>query len=159
IPDPFTTDPGSRLYRTGDLGRYLSDGRIHFEGRADDQVKIRGFRIEPGEIQAVITSHPQVRQAYVIAVTRPSQGLQLVAWYAVEPTAELSLKELRAWVEQRLPNYMRPAAYVSVEQLPLTSHGKVDRLRLPTPEEGSADHRPTLSSAPHGAVERTLARI
>jgi amino acid adenylation domain-containing protein/non-ribosomal peptide synthase protein (TIGR01720 family) len=135
IPHPFATEPGARLYRTGDLGSYLPDGRLQFKGRADDQVKIRGFRIEPGEVRHALAQHPSIAQAHVMPVEWQPGQPRLVAWYVSDSRErELPPFELREWLERRLPRYMHPSRYVCLESMPLTSHGKIDRRRLPLPD-------------------------
>ncbi|HEU4558943.1 MAG TPA: non-ribosomal peptide synthase/polyketide synthase, partial [Longimicrobium sp.] len=152
VPDPFGGTPGARLYRTGDVARWLADGRIEFLGRNDFQVKIRGFRIEPGEVEAALASHPEVRQARVLArEDRPGEK-QLVAYVV----GAVDTGELRAHVRQSLPEYMVPAAFVVLEALPLTPNGKVDRDALPAPEFASAEE---TYVAPRTPVEEVLARI
>ncbi|WP_143064682.1 non-ribosomal peptide synthetase, partial [Streptomyces colonosanans] len=130
----FVADPygpaGSRMYRTGDLVRRRTDGNLEYVGRADQQVKIRGFRIEPGEIEAALTSHPQVAQTAVVA-----RQDRLVA-YAVSTTEEP--ERLRAYLRERLPDYMVPSAIVTLDALPLTPNGKLDHAALPEPEFGGA---------------------
>ena len=133
IASPFAG--GERLYRTGDRVRWREDGTLLFAGRADDQVKIRGYRIELGEIQAQLLNHPGVRDAVVIARGQGEQGRQLVAYIESAPELALDSRELRAYLERRLPKYMVPAAYVLLEQLPLSANGKIDRQRLPAPAE------------------------
>lgn len=121
--------PG-RMYRTGDLVRRKPDGTLFFLGRTDDQVKVSGFRVEPGEVEAALASHPGVtRSAVVVRETQP--GLKHLVGYAV---SKAEPAELRAWVASLLPDYLVPAAVVTVEELPLTANGKVDRKALPSPE-------------------------
>ncbi|HEX9937152.1 MAG TPA: amino acid adenylation domain-containing protein, partial [Longimicrobium sp.] len=152
VPDPFG-EPGARLYRTGDLGRWRPDGTIDFLGRADTQVKVRGFRIEPGEIEARLAEHEDVREAVVLA--RETAGdRQLVAYYTGEA---VETDALRAHLSQRLPEYMVPAAYVHLEALPLTPNGKVDRRALPAPGDDAYARRGY--EAPVGETERALAEI
>ncbi|PSB40959.1 non-ribosomal peptide synthetase, partial [Chamaesiphon polymorphus] len=133
IPNPFSSDESARLYKTGDLARYLPDGNIEFLGRIDNQVKIRGFRIELGEIEAVLSTHPQVQQAVAIA-TEASPGHKRLVAYLVTSDESLSSSQVRVFLKQRLPEYMVPAAIVTLDSMPLTPNGKVDRNALPTPD-------------------------
>ncbi|MFH9794693.1 amino acid adenylation domain-containing protein [Streptomyces virginiae] len=132
VADPFA--PGERMYRTGDLVRRTRDGRIDYLGRTDHQVKIRGFRIEPGEIEQALTLHPAVRQAVVTPHESADGDRRLAAHCAVAaPSPELAL-ELKRFVAQTLPAHMVPAAVVTLDALPLTGSGKVDRRALPAPD-------------------------
>jgi amino acid adenylation domain-containing protein len=127
IPDPFGA-PGDRLYRTGDRGRHRPDGVLELLGRIDLQVKIRGQRVEPGEIEAMLRSHPEVREAVVAALGEGEP--RLAAWLVADGTGA---DDLRAFLAERLPASMVPADWAFLDALPLTLHGKVDRSRLPDP--------------------------
>jgi amino acid adenylation domain-containing protein len=155
VPDPMASRPGGRLYRTGDLARYRADGTIEFLGRADDQVKIRGHRVEPGEVEAVLTQHPAVREAVV--VTREpagaSQTHSLVAYVVPSHPDGAEAAGWRRFLAERLPEYMVPSGFVVVDALPLTPSGKVDRRALPEPDA-------LLSSGPgYVAPDSALAAV
>ena len=142
-----------RLYRTGDLGRYLPDGNIEYLGRIDHQVKIRGFRIELGEIESNLKQHPGVQQAVVVARETPSGDKRLVAYVVLKDSAKKQQAgedgagpiDLRAYLRDKLPDYMLPAMYVMLEALPLTPSGKVDRRALPEPDACRLPWRRTTS--------------
>ncbi|MEU7861010.1 amino acid adenylation domain-containing protein [Nonomuraea sp. NPDC049141] len=155
VADPFGP-PGSRMYRTGDLMRWRADGNLEFVGRTDDQVKVRGFRIELGEIEKVIARHAGVAQIAVIVREDQPGHRRLVAYVVAKAGATVEPKELGRFVAGKIPEYMVPAAFVVLEQLPLTPHGKVDRRALPAPEQGLAD-RPYV--APRTPVEEAMAGI
>ena len=155
IPHPFSSEAGARLYRTGDLGRYLVDGDIEYLGRVDQQVKIRGYRIETGEVAAALRSHEAVAEAVVLAWSDPD-GEQRLVGYLVPRHDELDVTELRNYLRERLPDYMVPAYFVSLDALPLTANGKLDRRRLPVPQtEGVGDNY----QAPATAAEKKLADV
>ena len=155
IANPFSTKPGARMYKTGDLCRYLPDGNIEYLGRLDHQVKIRGFRIELGEIEASLQQHPTIKEAVVLAREDIPDEKRLVAYMVFKEGASLSNEELRAFLKQNLPDYMVPAAFVSLEKMPLTSSGKLDRKALPAPEY-KATH---AFVAPRDELEQTLCQI
>jgi amino acid adenylation domain-containing protein len=131
IADPFAECSCSRMYQSGDLGRWLEDGSIEYLGRNDEQVKIRGFRIELGEIEAAIGAYPVVRQAVVVVREGGGTGRQLIAYLKCLEGSGLDMAELRAYLKGRLPEYMIPTGFVTVEAFPLTLNGKVDRKALP----------------------------
>ncbi|HEX8650921.1 MAG TPA: amino acid adenylation domain-containing protein, partial [Pyrinomonadaceae bacterium] len=139
IPNPFSDQSGARLYRTGDHGRYLADGNIEFLGRLDDQVKVRGFRIELGEIEAALAEHAAVRQAAVITLETAPGDKRLIAYVVVDQKQQIATSELRAYLKQRLPEYMVPAVFVLLDELPLMPNGKVNRRALPAPDESRPD--------------------
>lgn len=156
VPDPFDLVPGRRMYRTGDLARYRRDGQIQLIGRTDHQIKLRGHRIELGEIEAVIERHPEVLQA-VVALHGEGSGQQLIAY--IKPSeAAADTGSLRAWLQDRLPDYMVPSAFISLAEIPLTPNGKVDRKRLPKPKVPARETSTPIAS-PRNQVEELLAQI
>jgi amino acid adenylation domain-containing protein len=134
VANPFAQEAAARLYKTGDRARYLPDGNIECLGRLDHQVKIRGFRVELGEIEAVLSQHPAVREAVVVAHEQEPGEKRLVAYVVLAGERAASTSELREQVLNALPVYMVPSAFVELEALPLTPNGKVDRRGLPAPE-------------------------
>ncbi|HSF39926.1 MAG TPA: non-ribosomal peptide synthase/polyketide synthase, partial [Thermoanaerobaculia bacterium] len=157
VPDPFAGTPGERLYATGDLARFRGDGEdgeLDFLGRIDHQVKIRGFRIELGEIESALERHPGVADTVVVAREREGSAEAvekvLVAYVAGE---RLDVSELRAWLGRSLADYMVPAFFVVLPELPRTPNGKVDRAALPAPEAAAG------AALPRTALEATLAGI
>jgi amino acid adenylation domain-containing protein len=158
LPDPFSGKPGARLYRTGDLVRYRNDGTVEFLGRNDDQVKIRGYRIEPGEVEAVLAQHPAVRSALVLGRDNERGERQLVAYWTATEAAGAEEDVLRAFLKEKLPEYMVPAALVQLVEIPRTPHGKVDSRALPAPpRSGAAPGQ--AQQTPRTPVEEVLAAI
>ncbi len=167
VPNPLAGDgdpQGERLYRTGDLVRYRPDGGLEFLGRNDSQVKIRGFRIEPGEIETILGRRPEVGECAVVARQDDPGDKRLVAYVvpsgAIHSDGESGCEPaaLKASLKQQLPDYMVPAAFVTLEQLPLTANGKLDRGALPAPDyaRGAAGD---VWTAPRTALEETLAGV
>jgi amino acid adenylation domain-containing protein len=156
VPDPHGGEPGARLYRTGDLCRYLADGTVEFLGRIDQQVKIRGFRVEPGEVEAALRQHPGVREAAVVVRPDGTGQKRLVAYVETAGGTPPTAADLGHFLKQRLPEPMVPGAYIALDSLPLTAHGKVDRRALPAPER----ERPSIGGAPPATpVEELMAGI
>ena len=159
IPNPFGE---GRLYRTGDLARWLADGNIEFLGRIDNQVKWRGFRIELGEVEAVLTKHLTVQDALVMLREDTVLDKRLVAYVVVRGeervTGTQNADTLRAYLREKLPNYMVPSAFILLDALPLTPNGKVDRKALPTPEE-VAELSTTEIVQPSNPIEAIMANI
>ena len=154
VPDPFR--PGEQLYRTGDLVRFRPDGVLEFFGRADQQVKIRGFRIELGEIEETILRHPAVQKAAVILRQDRPGDKRLVAYVVPEPGLKVSEEEVREHVKKTLPEYMIPSNCVTLEAMPLTASGKVDRKALPAPKMGASDEE---FVAPRTPMENIIAEL
>lgn len=134
VRDPFHEEQGHFMYRTGDLGRLLPNGQIEFLGRLDDQIKIRGYRIEPGDVIASLGRHPAIRESLVVTQEDASGELELAAYVVLHDGTPLTTGELRRFLRATLPEYMVPSVFVRLEAFPLTSHGKIDRSRLPRPE-------------------------
>jgi amino acid adenylation domain-containing protein len=155
IESPFK--PGIKMYKSGDLTRWRPDGNIEFLGRKDHQVKIRGFRIECGEIEAVLANYPKVQDVVVIARS-VHNSTQLVAYYvAIDKGQVLEVTETRSYLQAKLPEYMIPAAFVSLEAIPLTPSGKVDRKALLRIEVEPGNSREYI--APRTGTQKQLARI
>ncbi|MGK3988241.1 amino acid adenylation domain-containing protein [Sorangium sp. So ce136] len=152
VPDPFADQPGERLYRTGDRARWRTDGQLEFAGRVDHQVKLRGFRIEPGEIEARLGEQPGVREAVVVVRQDRAEERRLVAYVAA--SAGVSPEELRRALKEQVPDYMVPAAFVVLEELPHTPYGKIDRRALPAPAAPSGE-----AATPRTEAEAALAGI
>ncbi|MGI9309288.1 MAG: phosphopantetheine-binding protein, partial [Gammaproteobacteria bacterium] len=135
IPNPFAAGRGSRLYKTGDLVRYLADGSIEFIGRRDSQVKLRGFRIEPGEIEAALREHEVISNAAVILHERNASNKFLVAYIVVDESAEDVAGDMPDYLTGKIPKYMVPTLFITVDRIPQNANGKLDRDALPDPEE------------------------
>jgi len=161
IPNPFNNSPFSRLYKTGDLAHYLPDGNIEFLGRIDDQVKIRGFRIELAEILRILQQHPAIQQAIVCSREDVLGDKCLVAYIVFEPKSPIphpQTSDLRAFLREKLPEYMVPSAFVMLKTLPLTANGKIDREKLPAPEQVPPELAATFV-APRNQTEEAIAKI
>jgi amino acid adenylation domain-containing protein len=157
IADPFRENSEARLYKTGDLARFMAGGQIEYLGRIDHQVKLRGFRIELGEIEAVLEEHDQVRQAVVtVREDRPGDKY-LAAYLAPVSGKELDVPSLRGFVEKKLPAFMVPSRFVTLEAFPMTTSGKVDRKLLPAPQALPQDRANIV--APRNELEGQLVAI
>ncbi|MEV6101749.1 amino acid adenylation domain-containing protein [Nocardia sp. NPDC051981] len=153
VADPFGA-PGARMYRTGDLARWNGDGQLEYLGRGDQQVKIRGYRIEPGEIEAALLEHESVARAVVVARTGDSGSARLIAYVVPATEAAPAVGALETHIAQRVPVYMRPAAIVLVDSLPLTGNGKLDVAGLPDPVLA-----PRSDRAPRTPAEQMVAEL
>ncbi|HEX7733723.1 MAG TPA: amino acid adenylation domain-containing protein, partial [Ktedonobacteraceae bacterium] len=157
VPHPWSSEPGARLYRTGDLARYQSGGDLQFVGRSDGQVKMRGYRIELGEIEAILRAQPRVRDAVVLLREDRPGDRRMVSYIVPQPQEAPTSSQLRAHLARKLPDYMLPDAFVLLEQLPLSPHGKLDRRALPAPaprEESAQSY-----GVPQTPLEEILAEI
>ncbi|PSR17800.1 amino acid adenylation protein [filamentous cyanobacterium CCP3] len=158
ISHPFCDNPQARLYKTGDTVRYLPDGNLEFIGRVDFQVKLRGFRIELGEIETSLEQHPSVRQAIVLAREDVPGNKYLVGYLIAQPDLSLNLNDIRAFLGQKLPEYMVPVAFVELDAFPLMPNGKVDRTSFPAPDLYNQSE-PKLVAAPANTTEAKLLEI
>jgi acyl carrier protein len=188
LTNPFTNDPEDRLYRTGELGRYLPDGNVEWAGRNDRRVNIRGFRVELEEVESVLKQHPTVQNAAVVlrefelpksetllfedsdnpksktrtepsrSIETPNSDLRLVAYVAADETQQTLADLLRGFVGTRLPDYMVPAHFVILEQLPLSPNGKVDYRALPPVQQFLTIPSSPMQS-PRNEVEAKLSII
>jgi thioesterase domain-containing protein len=157
LPDPEGGD--RRIYRTGDLGRLLTVGGIEFLGRRDHQVKVRGFRIELGEIESALSQHPGVRESAVVVHGQSAGDERLVACWVPKGTEVPANEELRGFIAEKLPQYMLPAAFVQLPDLPQTASGKVDRLALLARVPATEVAATTGQEPPRDDLERRLTGI
>jgi surfactin family lipopeptide synthetase A len=151
----FISKAGIMLYKTGDLARYQADGNLEFLGRIDNQVQLRGFRVELGEIAAILRQSTKIREAVVVL---KEEQQQLIAYVVPEAHQVINITEFQSRLKEKLPEYMLPSAFVSLEALPLLPNGKVDYQSLPT----TGGVRPQLEQQlqlPQTEVEKTIANI
>ena len=151
-------DSGHRLYRTGDWGRFLPDGNIEFLGREDSQVKLQGYRIELGEIESKLIEHEGIDSCVVVVREDVPGERRLVGYVIPKPQASLEIPELREFLRAKLPEYMVPAAFVFLEQFPLTPNAKVDRKALPAAAPAPVG-TPAAEGAPRDTVELQLTKL
>jgi len=158
IPDPFSGECGARLYRTGDLARYLASADMEFLGRSDFQVKLRGYRIELTEVESALAEHSSVQQAAVLMREDAQKNVQLIAYIVPRHGMDVAANELREYLKNKLPEYMLPAGFATLDSLPLSPAGKLDRKALelygPVKPHASSEYR-----APETALEKVLAGI
>jgi amino acid adenylation domain-containing protein len=154
LTDPFSDDPNEKMYKTGDLGRWQKDGNIQFLGRIDDQVKIKGFRIELGEIERVMEQSGLVQRAVVTGNEDNNGNKRLVAY--VIPQKNFNRDGMNDYLKERLPYFMLPSFFVKMEEIPFTKNGKIDRKRLPQPEQGLPESN---YQAPRNPTEEALTTI
>jgi amino acid adenylation domain-containing protein len=158
VRNPFRDDEQDLLYYTGDRGRYGPDGVLDILGRLDDQVKIRGVRVEPGEVTAILSQHPALKECVVLASKDEQDQAYLAGYVVASSDHRVTASELRVFLSERLSAAMVPSAFVFLKQLPLTSNGKLDRRALPAPERRGAELEETFV-APRTPVEQTLVQI
>jgi amino acid adenylation domain-containing protein len=156
--EKFVELDGQRFYRSGDVGRYLPDGNIAFMGRIDNQVKVRGFRVELGEVQRALRAQAGVRDAVVIARADDGGDKALFAYIVADNTLPLSLSALRRELREQLPEYMVPAAFVLLDEIPLTTNGKLDLKALPKVDRTTLQPDETFSP-PRTPTENIVADI
>jgi amino acid adenylation domain-containing protein len=135
VPNPFSSVATDHLYKTGDLARFLPDGQIEFLGRVDDQVKIRGFRIELNEVIGALSRHPAIRENVVVTALDGKGEKRLVAYIVASSLPAPTSGDLRSFMGEKLPDYMIPTAFISLDELPIGPNGKVDRNALPAPDD------------------------
>jgi amino acid adenylation domain-containing protein len=157
VANPFDSD-GTRLFKTGDSAQVLPDGQLAFLGRFDEQIKIRGFRIEPNEIAAALNEHPAVSQSVIAAREVTCGDSRLVAYLVPKAGHLATVSEFREFLSSRLPAYMVPAMYVTIDAIPLTPNGKVDRNALPAPDTANMLGEDVFH-APQTEIEQVVAGI
>jgi amino acid adenylation domain-containing protein len=172
VPNPF--EKGKRLYKTGDLARYLTNGNIQFLGRLDNQVKVRGYRVELGEIEATLRQHAAIEEAVVVlwddasekdartnnlgSETTSSAPICRMIAYIVSADQNLSIAEVRAFLREKLPEYMMPSTFLFLDSLPVSANGKIDRQALPVPKDLRSGLE-YVRAEPRTPIEEMLAEI
>jgi amino acid adenylation domain-containing protein len=158
IPHPYSADPHARLYKTGDLVRYRPDGNLEFLGRLDSQVKMRGFRIELQEIEVALTQHCSVAECVVLAAQADTENPYLAAYVVTADSHHSTAQELDSFLRDKLPDYMVPAQFVFLDELPLNANGKIDKKKLPEPNLGRQTFENDVIQ-PRNETELTLTQI
>lgn len=158
LPHPWSSLPGERLYNTGDLARYRYDDTLEFLGRSDQQIKLRGFRIELGEIEAHLRQHPAIQEVLVTLYENAPGDQRLVAYVVAVAGQEVTQSMVRDYLRTKVPDYMLPSAAVSLERMPTTPNGKLDRRALPAPELERPDLK-VVYVAPRSPLEEQLVTI
>jgi amino acid adenylation domain-containing protein len=158
LPNPIPGGPSARIYRTGDLARFLPSGELEYQGRVDHQIKIHGVRVEPGEIEAAVMQFPGVKQALVIAREDGPGDKRLVSYLIPATPGTFQTMGMRDFLKKKLPEYLIPSAFISLEAFPLTFNGKIDRKALPDPP-APASVTVTVSEGPRDDVEYRLVTI
>jgi amino acid adenylation domain-containing protein len=153
VPNPFV--PGEIMYRSGDLARFYSQGDMEYLGRIDSQIKIRGHRIELGEIESAMLLFGKIREVTVITRDGSNGIKQMISYYI--PCGDFELCELREFLAVHLPEYMMPAYFIKMDKIPLNDNGKVDRLKLPLPDQSALAQN--VFVAPRNDSEESIARI
>ncbi|MGG3640837.1 amino acid adenylation domain-containing protein [Bacillus gobiensis] len=149
--------PDQKMYKTGDLARWLPDGNIEYIGRIDHQVKINGVRIEPDEINDHLINHDAIENSVVVAKQHPNRESYLCAYVIAKQ--EMTAAELRAYLKNKLPEYMIPASFVQLKQLPLTANDKIDRKALQNRKDEDHLQSKTVYTAPSSHLEKRIADI
>ncbi|WP_216896622.1 non-ribosomal peptide synthetase [Nocardia alni] len=158
LADPYSPTPGARLYRTGDLAAWNAEGELDILGRTDFQVKVRGFRIELGEVETALLRIPEIAAAVVIVHADAAAGDRLVAYVVAAAGGSVDVTAVSARLGGLLPSYMLPSAFVILDELPLTPHGKVDRRALPDPVFETIAYR-AARTAPEQTVAGAYAEV
>jgi amino acid adenylation domain-containing protein len=159
VPNSLSDVAGERLYRTGDIGRWRAKGELEYLGRLDEQVKVRGHRIELGEIESVLAQHPAILRAAVIAAHDENQHQRLLAFVVADAEMPPSASALRQFLGQQLPDYMLPSAFIPLDELPLTTTGKIDRRHLSRMKSAQPLATTRVYVAPRTAIEEKLVEI
>jgi len=158
MPNPFAEEKGGRLYKSGDLARYLPDGTLDCLGRLDHQVKIRGYRIELGEIERVLLEHEKIEQVAVTLLADSPEDRRLVSYLVPAAGATILPSEPRNWLKEKLPDYMIPSLFITLDALPTTPNGKIDRNALPMVKANS-DYHGNGMFMPVNQIERAISSV